>query len=73
MARLSNGVEHEEEEGSPQWMVWLGQRLCPRCGRPIKEVVPNMRGCAMAYPCGHRVLTGSGAVPRVRALWGRGP
>lgn len=60
---------HETEEGDPQWMAWLGDRLCPRCGRQIKEVVPSRRGCAMAYPCGHRVLTGNGAVFRVRAMW----
>ena len=69
MAGLSNSVGHDEEEGSPQWMVWLGERLCPRCGRLIKEVVPTRRGCAATYPCGHVVLQGNGAVARVRALW----
>ena len=71
MAGLSNGVEHEEEEGSPQWMAWLGDRLCPRCGRLIKEVVPTHRGCARSYPCGHVVLRGTGSMARIHALWAR--
>jgi hypothetical protein len=61
----------EIEEGETQWMAWLGDRLCPRCGHQIREVVPTPRRCAMAYPCGHRVLSGAGAVERVRELWAR--
>lgn len=63
--------EEAPGEGSLQWMTWLGDRLCPRCGRTIKEVVPTHRGCARSYPCGHVVLRGSGAVTRVRELWNR--
>lgn len=60
----------EEEEGSMQWMAWLGDRLCPRCGHQIKQIVPTPRRCAMAYPCGHRVLGGPMALERISALWG---
>lgn len=57
------------EEGDPQWTAWLSDRVCPKCGRGIKEVVQARCRCAMAYPCGHKVLQGDDAAQRVRELW----
>lgn len=61
--------ELEIEEGDPQWMAYLSDRVCPRCGREIREVVPSRCRCAVAYPCGHKVLRGDDALERVQGLW----
>lgn len=56
-------------EGSPQWMAWLTDRVCPKCGAEIAGLQRGPCPCAEALPCGHRVLGGSDAVEQVQALW----
>lgn len=67
MGDLSYGLALEE--GEPQWMAYLAERICPLCRRTIREVVATRCRCAAAYPCGHKVLRGADAVARVRDLW----
>ena len=57
------------EEGSPQWMAWLTDRVCPLCGGGIAEVHQLSCRCAGATPCGHKVLKGDRAAARIRDLW----
>ena len=57
------------EEGSRQWMAWLSDRVCPRCGSGIADVVQLSCRCAGAVPCGHKVLKGDGAARQIRDLW----
>lgn len=56
------------EEGSPQWMAYLSDGVCPICGRGIQFVLKTSCRCAGAYPCGHKVLRGDDAVEIVTRL-----